>query len=280
MTSFTRRLFYMLPPTLRFAARWLYHLPQDIYEGMFLSQHHMRPPRRLIFTGAGDFLNIGHAFVEDFKSKQLIHQGSIILDVGCGIGRLAIPLTGVIRNGSYEGFDIMRAGIEWCQKHIAASHPQFHFTHVELSNDLYRSEGKAADHFVFPYPDETFDFVMVISVFTHMVPGELQHYMNEIARVLKRGGHCYATFFLLNEDSRKAMDVDDHDFSFPYDHGQYRLMDEKVKSANVAYDEEYLFNTLIDRSRLSIVSVEYGSWSHRNSTSPIDFQDRVVLRRF
>jgi SAM-dependent methyltransferase len=277
MSSIKRRLFYMLPPSMRFAVRWLYYLPQDIYESSFTSQHHMRPPRRLTFTGAGDFLRIGHAFVEDFKVKKLVRQDSAILDVGSGIGRLAIPLTGLIREGRYEGFDIMSAGVEWCKRHIAASHPQFRFQQVQLSNDLYRNEGEAADHFVFPYADDTFDFAMVISVFTHMVPKELQQYIAEIGRVLQKGGHCYATFFLLNEQSRSTMDQ--HGFTFPHAHGHYSLMDEKVKSANVAYDEQHLLQHIIDQSTFDVISIEYGSWSHGNSKSPIDFQDRIVIRK-
>lgn len=279
MSGLARRLFYTLPPGLRFAVRWLAFLPHDLYGQFFLSGKDIQPPRRLIYTGAGDFTNIGKAFVEDFKSKNLVHPGSFILDVGSGIGRLAIPFTTFLTTGKYEGFDIMKAGIDWCRKNISSRHPNFTFTYVPLSNDLYRNEGGDASRFVFPYPEAHFDFVILTSVFTHMVPEEVQHYLSEIHRVLKQGGHVYATFFILSENARANMKIGLSDFEFKYDKGHYSLMDEQVKSANVAFDETYLFSTLIQARDFFVVSVENGSWSDLSSNDPIGFQDRVVLRK-
>ncbi|HEX5112908.1 MAG TPA: hypothetical protein VFV79_08680, partial [Saprospiraceae bacterium] len=64
-----------------------------------------------------------------------------------------------------------------------------------------------------------------------------------------------------------------------YDHGNYRLLDEKVKSANVAYEESYLFNEIIAKHKYQIESTEFGTWSNMSKGSPIAFQDRIVIKK-
>ncbi len=279
MRSIARRFYYRLPPSLRFAARWLFFLPYDIFQSLFSPAPGIRPPRRLIYTGAGDFLKIGESFVHEFRTRGLVHPDSVVLDVGSGMGRLAIPLTTLLTRGQYEGFDIIKSGVRWCQHNISSTYPQFTFTHVALINDLYRQEGQSAGDFRFPYPDGYFDFVMVISVFTHMVPEEVDHYVREISRVLKNGGHLYATFFVLNEASRANMRKGQHEFDFKFDRGHYSLLDAKVKSANVAFEETYLMEQILGPAGLTVVSREYGTWSSQEKGNPIAFQDRITCQK-
>lgn len=279
MKSFARKFYYALPPAWRLIARKMVYLPADIMHGLFSSAETLAPPRRLIYTGRGDFLRTGELFLQDFISKNVIQKNSSVLDIGSGIGRIAIPLTDFLKEGRYEGFDIMKPGIEWCQKNITSRYPQFNFTQVSLSNDLYRNSGESASQFVFPYANESFDLAIATSVFTHMVPEEVIQYMNEIHRVLKSGGHAYLTFFVLNENSKAQMIRGKNEFNFRYDHGNYRLLDEKVKSANVAYEESYLFNEIIAKHKYQIESTEFGTWSNMSKGSPIAFQDRIVIKK-
>ena len=279
MKSFARRFYYALPPTWRLLARKMIYLPGDILHSLFSSGETLSPPRRLIFTGRGDFLRIGEMFLKDFISKNIISKNASVLDIGSGIGRIAIPLTTYLDKGQYEGFDIMKPGIEWCQKNITSRFPHFHFTQVSLANDLYRNTGQSASQFVFPYENEKFDLAIATSVFTHMVPEEVIQYVEEIHRVLKKGGHAYLTFFVLNENSKAQMKLNQNEFDFQFDHGDYRLLDEKVKSANVAYEESYLLNSIIPKSKFEIHSIEYGSWSTMQQGNPIAFQDRIVITR-
>ena len=52
--------------------------------------------------------------------KQFIDLGGLkpehrVLDIGSGIGRVAIPLTEYLNEkGSYEGFDVVELGVNWC----------------------------------------------------------------------------------------------------------------------------------------------------------------------
>ena len=65
-----------------------------------------------------------------------------VLDIGSGIGRMAIPLTEHLTSGSYEGFDIVPTGINWCKENIEKRFPNFKFTLTSISNDLYTESGK------------------------------------------------------------------------------------------------------------------------------------------
>src|SRR6202008_1309564 len=119
-----------------------------------------------------------------------------VLDVGCGIGRLAVALTTYLRPpGAYDGFDVMPAAIRWCRR-ISARRPDFRFQLVDLKSDRYRPDGAAsAAGFVFPYPDDSFDFVVLASVFTHMLPRDMANYLREIARVMRPGGRCMISYY-------------------------------------------------------------------------------------
>ncbi|HZV44469.1 MAG TPA: class I SAM-dependent methyltransferase [Saprospiraceae bacterium] len=279
MSSLTRKIYYSLPPGWRLLARWIVYMPQDLMASLFSGKHPMAPPRRLIFTGAGHFIRMGKLFLQDFISKKLVKPDSSVLDIGSGIGRIAIPLTSFLEKGLYEGFDIMKPGIRWCQKKISTRFPHFKFTQVSLANDLYRNSGDAAAQFVFPAANDQFDLAIATSVFTHMLPEEVTQYVEEIYRVLKKGGNAYLTFFILNENSLRQMNQGANEFNFQYDHGSYRLLDEKVKSANVAYDEKYLFGQVISPAKFKTTSIEYGTWSTLSKGNPIGFQDRVVITK-
>lgn len=42
-------------------------------------------------------------------------------------------------------------------------------------------------------------------MFTHLSPADRDNYLREIRRVLRPGGRCFATFFLLDVEAEQAM---------------------------------------------------------------------------
>ena len=71
-----------------------------------------------------------------------------------------------------------------------------------MFNQKYRPKAKfTASNYKFPYEDNFFDFVILQSVFTHMVLDDMKNYLHEISRVLKKGGRSYISYFILNENS-------------------------------------------------------------------------------
>ncbi len=281
MLSFLRKTYYALPPQYRFLARRLTYLPIDFWESMTGKRLPMTPPRRLIYTGSGDFVKAGNWWRNFFIHQVGLKPSDKILDVGSGIGRIARGLTFFVKNtegGSYSGFDAIRLGVDWCTKNISAQHPHFQFQYVPLENDLYRNDGQKAAQFTFPYPDASFDLVILTSVFTHMLPDEVERYLFEIQRVMVEGGTCIATFFILDDMTRGILNTKT-DFHFPYDYGHYALMDDTVKAANVAFDCVFL-EKIIAESGLRIDKKIDGFWRLGKRESDVqDFQDVLILKK-
>ena len=117
----------------------------------------------------------------------------------------------------------------------------FDFEHADIYNKTYNPDGKfTASTFVFPYPDKTFDFVLLSSVFTHMLQDDIEHYVSEIRRVMKPGGKCLSTWFLLNEQSEKA--IKERKTLLPFDHkfGDCLVSEVKIPEVAIAYQENYV----------------------------------------
>ena len=75
------------------------------------------------------------------------------------------------------------------------------------------------------------------------------------------------------------MKSNNHAFDFKFDKGNYSLLDEEVRSANVAFNEDYLINSLVPENGFIVQSLTYGSWSTEVNTNPIGFQDRLILQK-
>lgn len=129
-----------------------------------------------------------------------ITAASRVLEIGCGLGRVAFPLRYVLsKEGSYTGFDIVRNKIEFLKRNFEPAHPNFHFHWADVHNTYYNPKGRLpAAQYRFPVMDRSMDIVFAASVFTHMLPEHAAHYFRESARVLRPGGRCVFSFFLLD----------------------------------------------------------------------------------
>lgn len=275
MNSLVRKLYYSLPVNLRYTARRVAYLPIDL----FRDRKSLVPPKGKIFIGRGDFLATGEIFFKHFKKYGNLTPQSSILDIGSGIGRMAIPFTNFLdKNGFYEGFDIVKQGVEWCNKNISTRYPNFNFTWIPLKNELYNaSTNDHASKITFPYPDNYFNFVFLTSVFTHMLPEDVENYIKEINRVLKTDGICFATFFILDNESQESMSSKGTK-NFKFDLGNYSLMDKTVKEANVAYKKEYIFEVL-KTNNLDITYFIRGNWSGIYSEGLDEHQDIIIFKK-
>ncbi|MBK6817678.1 MAG: class I SAM-dependent methyltransferase [Saprospiraceae bacterium] len=270
-----RKLFYLLPPSMRFIFRRIVFLPVDI---LSLFSNKLVPPRGMIYTGSGDFIKQGQEWKQFFIERAALLPQDRVLDIGSGIGRIAIGLMPYLK-GEYEGFDAVKTGVDWCVKNITSRNTNFRFQYIDLYNDLYKSKGRSAASFEFPFTQESFHFICAISVFTHMLADEVENYVRQIALVLKPQGKAVMTFFILDKESIEYMQSAKPKIKFNLEGTTTSaLMDRKVKSANVAYQRSYL-EQLFFTQGLTILESHSGYWSGRPKQIDLAFQDILIVTK-
>jgi SAM-dependent methyltransferase len=249
----------MLPPVLARAATSLRLRALDLGDRALGRADRLVPPRRLRgFTGDSDFLATGEELLGLLREHGGLRADSRVLDVGCGIGRLARTLAGVLdpaAGGAYVGFDPVAEAIAWC----AGRYPgHFRFVHADLRNDLYNADGAvAATDYRFPVGNGWATLVVATSVFTHLDGAETEHYLGEVHRALAPGGVALLTFFLLDDGSRAAIEA-----------GRVRQVFGGADA--VAQDRAAILDALA-----APATVHDGTWRGGDGLS---YQDLVVLR--
>jgi len=234
-------------------------------------------------------------YIAYFKLLAGLRMTDAILDVGCGTGRFASQLLGRPNffRGTYRGFDIDTRAIAWARAHIESTEADLHFDRVDLFNEHYNPQGTTrAEDFVFPYADESFDFAFAMSVFTHLPPATSANYLQQIARVLKRGSRAVVSFVLLDTD---VSQLSEPALTRLYDgvlvanglaagepRGRVYACDgyatlTPATPAIVTFYDEQRVREMVKDTALEIEAIHYGSWS-RADGGPA-FQDLVVLRR-
>ncbi|WP_336410057.1 class I SAM-dependent methyltransferase [Mycobacterium tuberculosis] len=263
------------------------------------------PPKSLRQFVGGAYKEVGAEFVGYLVDLCGLQPDEAVLDVGCGSGRMALPLTGYLNSeGRYAGFDISQKAIAWCQEHITSAHPNFQFEVSDIYNSLYNPKGKYQSldfrfpyfevsdiynslynpkgkyqslDFRFPYPDASFDVVFLTSVFTHMFPPDVEHYLDEISRVLKPGGRCLCTYFLLNDESLAHIAEGKSAHNFQHEGPGYRTIHKKRPEEAIGLPETFVRDVYGKFGLAVHEPLHYGSWSGREPH--LSFQDIVIATK-
>lgn len=151
-----------------------------------------------IFVGDGPYLKIASEFLRYFVQVGGLRPHHSVLDIGCGIGRMASGLSLYLdeKSGRYVGFDPVQHGVKWCQAAYAGK-ASFSFVWADIYHDLYNPGGRVrAEDYVFPCEDNTVDFIIATSIFTHLYEKEIRGQLMQTARVLKPDGRLFATAYL------------------------------------------------------------------------------------
>jgi SAM-dependent methyltransferase len=142
------------------------------------------------------FVNSVSTHARKLVNAVALTSQSRIVDVGCGLGRLAL---GLIRGGhqvEYLGLDSQDRYIWWCKKYIQRRHPNFQFKHINVENERYNPNGeKIAENFRLPISDGHADVVHLWGVLTNMNPEHMRIYVSEVSRILRKGGSVFLTAF-------------------------------------------------------------------------------------
>ena len=232
------------------------------------------PKQKLRFMGdtEDDYVRVGDEMVARIGSVIDLAKCSRVIDIGCGYGRIS---AGFIRstqfNGRYDGFDLLQPHVAWCAEHLGSERAAFHY--LPIYSERYNPTGTLSQTDVrFDIPTGAADLIVLTSVFTHMYPDDVVHYLHECRRMLGKTGHVYATFFITN--ARQCSRPNIH--PLPYEHTTFcRFMDREQPLHVIAYDEEWL-RTQFAAAGLRVEGpIRQGHWS--GEPEPFDDQDTVVL---
>ncbi len=124
----------------------------------------------------GEFEAFGIVQLEMLKHYGLA-DGQFLVDVGCGSGRLAIPLSRSL-DVRYLGLDIVPALVNHARQRTAR--PSFRF--------------EVIDRLRIPLGDGVCDMACFFSVFTHLAHHQTYLYLEDAKRVLKRGATIVFSF--------------------------------------------------------------------------------------
>jgi SAM-dependent methyltransferase len=141
------------------------------------------PMLRVLVAGHADpsiFLEQGRAVNQILRDSvadagRPVTEMTAILDWGCGCGRVA-RFWSDLDEVSVHGCDANREMVNWIEQHIS-------FVRA-------RTNGRVPP---LPYPNESFDFVYALSVFTHLPNHAASAWMSEMLRVLRPGGLFFFT---------------------------------------------------------------------------------------
>jgi SAM-dependent methyltransferase len=244
------------------------------------------PVDLLNMTGGGTdtFASISEGHIDYLKDKVGINPSDNILEIGCGIGRDAIPLTEIINvNGSYLGIDIIGRSIAWCSNNITPQHPNFKFIHFDVEDQLHNPSGvKKQKNIPIPLHDNTVDLIILWSVVTHLFEEDTIHYFREFARVLKPNGLVVVSCFVVNENilaAARKVNLTQHNLRFEHAYGDGCFInDANVPAGAVAYTYEKITDIVL-KGRLKLDRpLLTGQW-WGNQEGQGYGQDILILRR-
>jgi SAM-dependent methyltransferase len=213
-----------------------------------------------------EFVTIGESTVA-WLIEEGLEPGDAVLEVGCGIGRMAIPLLRHLGTGSYVGVEIDPRKVAYCRATVGKLAANFTFEHADVFNRYYNPTGTLRGRdYAFPFEPERFDFVFLISVFTHMLPEDVEHYLAQIARAMAPGAVCVSSFLLSPAPIGPPM----HQFS-----DVCEILDLEEPEHGVVYLEEYVTECFADNG-LRIDRLFHRGDSDGNRDRP---QDLVVAHK-
>lgn len=271
--SMLHSIYHSLPPRGQTLARQSRDVVRSIFSqrlkrSIFGSMAPIVPPLYLMEDGTRDYAEFKQNGLDAYRRflDFGLRPTDRVLDIGSGIGRKTLPLLDFLVGGSYEGIDPIASQVRWCLEKITPKYPNFHFQSIDVWSKHYNPTGSVKpSEYIFPFRDGEFDFVIMGSVFTHMFSRDMQHYADEIARVLKAGGNGLITFLLLNRESelRIAEGKSTIDLVHEYENGSKACDPDGLETA-VGHQEHFVLDMFACRG-LKAEIAELGSWCGREA---------------
>jgi SAM-dependent methyltransferase len=240
------------------------------------------PPRN-IWLGPRDSISHYYRWIWEYLAYLTLladlKRTSVVLELGCGHGRTAHGLLSYLRSpGEYNGLDVDRRRIADAQQRIESRWANFRFLQADVYNRHYNPDGKvSAVDYVFPFDDARFDVIYAASLFSHLLPGEAANYMRQMTRVLKPGGKCLVSFFMLDNYRGTGTTISsDYDLDHPFPgHQGVAVKYPDFPDTVVGYRRSVIERYATDAG-LSVLKVIPGLWT-QNTAWAVNEQDLLLL---
>lgn len=223
------------------------------------------------------FYGIDQNFVNFVIQQTQLQSQSRVLEIGCGVGRLALSIADHVKEGHYDGLDVDYKSIDWCRTHLSTptqNNCQFH--QLLQESQQVESNGFRLSKVRFPYEDEQFDVVYSTTTFVHLPPDEVQQYLAEISRVLKKNGCCLLMFFLWNQLIEQMIKNKKTNLKSTTHHEHYKSMTNYANESANAFHENTVYQWH-QQANLTINEVVYGRWS--GSSEEMIYKDGIVSHK-
>lgn len=153
----------------------------------------------IIAAGVALLLNYGVSMYLLGQSKSLnpppmlgLEGDEMVLDVGCGLGKMTVGIAKQLKTGKVIGIDI------WSKAEIPGNSAKRAMENARIEGVADRTEFRTGNVLAIPFNDESFDIVASVSVINNLHNDEDKlKALKEIYRVLRSGGK-----FLLLEPLR------------------------------------------------------------------------------
>jgi 2-polyprenyl-3-methyl-5-hydroxy-6-metoxy-1,4-benzoquinol methylase len=176
----------------------------------------------------------------------------IILDWGCGTGRVIQHIPNIVPEAVCHGCDSNNNRINWARK-------QIHQVQFSISEGV-----------TLPYASQQFNLIFGISVLTHIAAEEQIEYVRELHRLLQPGG----ILILSTHGSRYTQQLSDRELE-AYLRGAYtRSYHEKGHRLVCTYNHAFHFQQAL--SALFMIQEYYDGKSHPNK---LGGQDLWILQK-
>ena len=174
-----------------------------------------------------------------FFRKGFATPDSQIVEIGSGVGRVAVPLRDFSDeefHGYYHGFDIDPEMVRWCQEHFPADN--FGFTLLDMHSTIYNPRGSVGSKPHLSVADNSVDLVYSTSLFTHLLEEDVRHYISESFRILRPGKVMVMSFFCL--DDLEQMQLLGGRWTFSHRIGSAYVENKAFPESAVAYRKEWI----------------------------------------